>query len=1469
MIMSFNLLKHLIRCFKSIFVTFFKQGYQSLWPAYLHKILSFLSTILLLFVLNTVAQAATAVNDSVVTAQDAPIVINVLENDLDNIDVIFSSDQGDQNSRCLGNSTGRFSHCQAVSVDASADFGVASGDLDGDGKEDVIFTSVEGNRLCLSDGQSGFSICKTVDVGTESTLLFERVLLKDLNQDNQLDIFLTDIMGVNNYYCLNTGESFSCRAVNMADNTTGEAVILGYINNDNELDTVLINGEGGPKLCLGYQDSSYDAAFDTTFKCNSINLDPYGRYNDVVLGYFNGDAALDIIFANEGQENSICFGRYDNNNFLFSDCSAIAAQALSSEAASLGDINNDSYLDVIFANNGQADQICLNDGLGGFSCRDAGYGVLKSQDILLTDTNQDGQLDILVATYQQGNFICLNQMDTFDCQPIGTQQLDTNGIVVNFLGLDISSLKIVTAPLQGQVVINAEGTVNYIPAAGFKGLDTFQYEIEGETATVTVMVQPVSIFSNLRLPLTMDLTVSLAGAGSGYVSSDPVGIVCTGEEETCVHTFDTQTWVTLTAVPDSGTKFVGWGNNAYCGDRFSLIRDTHCTAYFEWLPVDLTVTVQGHGRVTSEPEGLDCHDQCQQTFEKQTIVTLTPLADAGWQFERWAKDCDATGVVELGRDKHCQAVFSRIAAKTIPALQPAYFDLTVKIKGQGTVIDDQEKIACQPQCTAMYFAGAQPRLIATPAEYFYFAGWSEDCMGDDLETAVIMDRAKNCTAHFEQKHTLSIKQVGTGTGTLNIKQLNADGTTQPLPDIVTCQVDSRDARFTFCSSSEKLALQLAVIADDGSAFMGFEGDCDVAGSVLLEGYKDCIFEMVSTDVKRDKLFVTRMGQGTGTTAIKVVNNEGTLSDPDPSQVFCQPMGLHTTVCLKLAIPAMTFVVVPQAAVGSHFVAFGEACDMAGQVTLDGRDESCTVRFESAATLTVAIEGEGTVNSIPKGIYCLNNQGICHHAFSLGETIQLVIPPELDSVLSISTGEAAWTFDHWSGDCDDTGQVILNADKSCTAHFIQHSINDLQKLTITIEGQGEVHDLSNVVQCNSPQSPCDYLFELGTTVKLISNTDNDQPQNALNPWRFKQWGGECNSDGEVNMTAAKNCLAIFEEMPQFDLTVDVIGQGTVFVKTPEKKCASHNKTTCTYAFDENEMVAISVAEAVSGWHFDHFSGHCDTHGQVLMDDDRQCQAVFTCDGDGVGIDAQGNPIVNHSCFMGLIETKQGLRKNHATFGKREAESVTLSENILVDPEHLGKTADLYMILIHKTATTEETYMRVAAGAWLPWDQTLDNLLPAQADITLEDQWDVVITEEEDFGTAIFTEYTALVGYQLKENGHRFYNGHDPIHFFVDPDLLAQLVALTVLPKKNCVDVTWQTAAEKDSAGFYLWRALETGQALMRVSDLIASRGNPNTGTVYHYKDCTAVPGIPYIYGLEEMSLKNTSTFHLDFIQSVLW
>jgi FtsP/CotA-like multicopper oxidase with cupredoxin domain len=162
--------------------------------------------------------------------------------------------------------------------------------------------------------------------------------------------------------------------------------------------------------------------------------------------------------------------------------------------------------------------------------------------------------------------------------------------------------------------------------------------------------------------------------------------------------------------------------------------------------VAVTRTGNGSGTVVSSPAGIDCGTTCTAPFDVGTVLTLTPHADAGMQFNGWSGDCSGAGAFSttLASDLACNAEF---------AIGPQVLGVLIAGNGSGSVTSTPVGIDCTSPggggCTASFAHGTAVSLDATPGAGATFAGWGGDCSG--AGTAVVtMLAARSCTATFER-----------------------------------------------------------------------------------------------------------------------------------------------------------------------------------------------------------------------------------------------------------------------------------------------------------------------------------------------------------------------------------------------------------------------------------------------------------------------------------------------------------------------------------------------------------------------------------------------------------------------------------------------------------------------------------------------------------------------------------------------
>lgn len=157
----------------------------------------------------------------------------------------------------------------------------------------------------------------------------------------------------------------------------------------------------------------------------------------------------------------------------------------------------------------------------------------------------------------------------------------------------------------------------------------------------------------------------------------------------------------------------------------------------------LTVNVAGNGSVTSDPAGLDTNVEPTGTFNAGTEVTLTAVADAGWQFDGWSGgDCSGTGTCELTLNDNTTvtATFSEI-------VEPV--TLTVTVNGDGNVTSAPAGINTgAAQTSAEFAAGSTVVLTATADAGNALTGWSVAGCGTSTTCSVTLDEDTTVTVDF-------------------------------------------------------------------------------------------------------------------------------------------------------------------------------------------------------------------------------------------------------------------------------------------------------------------------------------------------------------------------------------------------------------------------------------------------------------------------------------------------------------------------------------------------------------------------------------------------------------------------------------------------------------------------------------------------------------------------------------------------
>ncbi len=378
------------------------------------------------------------------------------------------------------------------------------------------------------------------------------------------------------------------------------------------------------------------------------------------------------------------------------------------------------------------------------------------------------------------------------------------------------------------------------------------------------VVQPydVSAFGPLEYPEVegpeeSTLKVNLAGSGTGTVTSSPSGISCGA---TCEADFEEGTPVTLTGSPGANSKPVVWsGCDSVDGENKCLVsmdeaKEVTATFDLEQHLLSVSKTGSGTGKVTSSPPGIDCGSECDELYDHNTVVTLSPDPDPGSEFTGFSGACTGTGTCEV-----TMSTAKSVTANFDPESTTPEFLLSVDVEGtgSGTVTADQGLIACDPVCTEQYPEGTVVVLTATADPGSIFYSWKGCDSGGvhGRQCTLTMSEAKTVKATFTTTHALEVsKAPGSGLGKV-----------QSSPGGVLCLNNCSE---TSASFKEGTQVTLKQTPAKHFHFVEWLGDCsgtDPCEPTMGEDHE--VSAKFAEDAKH-LLTITKTGGGQGTVKAK-------------------------------------------------------------------------------------------------------------------------------------------------------------------------------------------------------------------------------------------------------------------------------------------------------------------------------------------------------------------------------------------------------------------------------------------------------------------------------------------------------------------------------------------------------------------------------------------------------------------------
>jgi len=598
-------------------------------------------------------------------------------------------------------------------------------------------------------------------------------------------------------------------------------------------------------------------------------------------------------------------------------------------------------------------------------------------------------------------------------------------------------------------------------------------------------------------PVQYTLTVNTTGSGS--VTLNPAG-----------GTYDAGTPVQLTAVPAAGWQFDGWGGDlSGSTNPTSITMNSNHTvsATFSQIPTyTLTVNITGSGSVTRNPTGT--------TYQEGTVVQLTAVPAAGWQFDGWGGDLGGSTnptSITMNSNHTVTATFSEIP--------PDQYALTILTNGSGSVTLNPTG--------GTYDEGTVVQLTAVPAAGWQFDGWGGDLGGSTNPTSITMNSNHTVTATFSEippdQFTLTMAVSPSGGGTTNpavglhdydegtLVNISASpttgyhfvswsgGVTNPASASTTVTMSGdKIVTATFAENSTGNTVTSTVMPSDAAPTVGDSINVTVHIDVSdLDPEDNALGSYTATlDWDPDILsYQSNAGLPTGFTGVVNVNNAGSGTITFNGANAAGATG-------NILILTVTFDVVgegtsPLDLKYSVMAAAGSFTNLMPLLTIyDGQVVAAGSGVEHALTMAVTPAAGGTT-SPATGV----------HLYAENSVVNITATPA-----------SGYRFVSWTGDVEDSGEasttVTMDADKSVTANF---ELTAEYTLTMAVSPTGS-GTTSPVVGTHD--------YTSGTVVQISASP-------ALG-YEFVNWTGAVananNASTTVTMNGDRTVTANFENVP---------------------------------------------------------------------------------------------------------------------------------------------------------------------------------------------------------------------------------------------------------------------------------------------------------------------------------------------------